>query len=151
VLRLVAECILFNLLLITILLIFILTDIQIEVLKLIGVLLIKTGIENMSKNLRLVKRFQSNNRIIQNIKKIKSYNIKVSANIMIGLLEQKKIDILNTIKFTKSIGADVVTINIFDPPPSSEIYKLLHDYKLRILEVRSDYRKIIENQYLNRK
>ncbi|MHA1269464.1 MAG: hypothetical protein ACTSPY_06710 [Candidatus Helarchaeota archaeon] len=146
-----AECILFNLLLITILLIFILTDIQIEVLKLIGVLLIKTGIENMSKNLRLVKRFQSNNRIIQNIKKIKSYNIKVSANIMIGLLEQKKIDILNTIKFTKSIGADVVTINIFDPPPSSEIYKLLHDYKLRILEVRSDYRKIIENQYLNRK
>ena len=124
---------------------------QIDALKSMNVWIIKTGIESIGESLYTVKRSQSIKKIKQNFLKINETGIYISGNIMIGLPNQTRREIIKTIKFAKRIGVDVATINIFEAPPSSDIYFNPKKYKMIKKETFRDGRIILESDFLKRK
>lgn len=127
-----------------------LNDKQINCLKNVGVWIIRTGIENIGESIKKSNRVHSQDKIKENLMKIKDLGIKISANIMLGLPGQTKSEILETNDFLKNIGVDVATVNIFDPPPSSDIYKSPEDFGFEIIKSSENGRLYLQNQNLSR-
>jgi radical SAM superfamily enzyme YgiQ (UPF0313 family) len=123
---------------------------QITYLKSMGVWIIRIGIENVGESIKKSNRVQAHGKIEDNLIKIKDLGIKISANIMLGLPGQNKREILDTINFIDNIGVDVATVNIFDPPPSSNIYKSPEKFGFEIIRSSDDGRLYLKNQNLTR-
>jgi hypothetical protein len=70
---------------------------------------------------------------------------------MVGLPGQTKAEILQTIEEIEKLNLDMFTINIFDPPPSSEIYASPTTFGLRELTRDLEGRKVLESSELSRK
>ncbi|MHA1267472.1 MAG: B12-binding domain-containing radical SAM protein [Candidatus Helarchaeota archaeon] len=127
-----------------------LNDEQIDLLHRIGTWIIKVGIESSGECLTQVNRVQSNLKIEENLRKVKESGIRVSGNIMIGLPGQRREEVLKTIEMAERLELDMFTINIFDPPPSSEIYTNPESYGLKRLKETVEGRRFFETQWLSR-
>lgn len=128
-----------------------LNDEQINNLKSMGVGIIRVGIESVGKSLKTVKRAQSQDRIKANLAKTVKAGIFISGNIMIGLPEQTREEVLKTIEQVKSLKINVFTVNVYDPPPGTEIYNHPEKFGMKTIQETEDGRKFLETNLINRK
>lgn len=128
-----------------------LNDKQINILKSMGVGIIRVGIESVGKSLKAVKRSQSQEKINSNLLKTIKAGIYVSGNIMIGLPNQTSEEVIETIKLVKSLNINVFTVNVYDPPTGTEIYNHPEKFGMKEFNKTEDGRKFFENSLINRK
>jgi len=127
-----------------------LNDEQIELLKKMGVWVVRIGIESIGDSLKTVHRSQHFEKTKNNIKKLKKAGIFISGNLMIGLPNQSKNEIMNTLNFVKNLNVDSFTINVYDIPTGTEIYNNFEKYGIKILNRLDDGRLIFETNELKR-
>ncbi|MHA1299010.1 MAG: B12-binding domain-containing radical SAM protein [Candidatus Helarchaeota archaeon] len=127
-----------------------LNDSQIDILKSMGVKIIKVGIESVGNCLKTVRRSQSQKKISENLKKVKKAGIYISCNIIIGLPNQTKQEVNETLKFVKLLNVDGVTVNIYDPPNGTDIYNNPEKYGMTLYKELEDGRTFLESNQLSR-
>ncbi|TFF91002.1 MAG: radical SAM protein [Promethearchaeota archaeon] len=123
---------------------------QIETLKKMGVWIIRVGIESVGDSLKAVNRSQSQQKIENNLNKIKKARIMISGNIMIGLPSQSKDEILKTIEYVKPLNINAFTVNVYDPPAGTDIYNNPKKFDMKEFNETIDGRKAFETKLLNR-
>ncbi|MBD3230994.1 MAG: radical SAM protein [Candidatus Lokiarchaeota archaeon] len=128
-----------------------LTDEQVKTLKSMGVWIIRVGIESVGESLKAVKRSQSQLKIETNLKSIRESGIMISGNIMIGLPQQSKEEILKTIEYVKKLKINAFTVNVYDPPSGKDIYNNPKNFGMKEFKETIDGRKSFESDFLNRK
>jgi len=86
---------------------------------------IKIGVEHGNEHIRnhIMKRKMTNEQIINAFKIIKSAGIKAWAYNMIGLPEETKMTIMDTVKLNKEIEPDKFFISIFYPYKGTALYE----------------------------
>jgi radical SAM superfamily enzyme YgiQ (UPF0313 family) len=82
------------------------------------------GIESGNKEIRekILKRFMTNEQIINAIKLCHKHGINVGTYNIIGLPNETISNVLETLKLNVISGADSMHVSIFQPYPNSELY-----------------------------
>lgn len=93
---------------------------------------INIGLESGSKRVRekILKRYYSNQDIIQAVKLAKKYNLKVNVANMIGFPGETLKDFKETINCLRECQPDEARLSIFFPYPGTELYKLCKEKSL---------------------
>jgi len=128
-----------------------LNDEQIEMLKSMGVWIVRVGIESIGDSLKIVNRIQSQTKMDTNLMNLRKKGIYISGNIMIGLPEQTKEEVTRTIEYVKKLNINVFTVNVYDPPSGTDLYNDPAHHGLIEFRVTEDGRKFFETSFLNRK
>ena len=91
-----------------------------------GVEDIHIGIEsgNEKYRRRILNRDISNNELVERIRLIKKYNIKITTYNMIGLPHETKEMMRETIEINKQIEPDYANVFVFFPLPGTELFDL---------------------------
>ena len=87
---------------------------------------IAIGIESGSLEIRkkLLKRFMSNDAIIDAFKEFEDTKIRISANNIIGFPGETREDIMQTVEINRQINADSIVVNAFRPYSGTELRKI---------------------------
>ena len=95
----------------------IINDFKAKKLKESGCINVSMGIESGNENMRshLLSRKMTNESIIKSIKTIKKYGMRVSSTNMIGLPEETRENIFETIEINRKAQPDSATVSIFYP------------------------------------
>ncbi len=95
-----------------------------------GCLFLYLGLESINPaTLEAYKKAQTVEDIIQAVKIIHDYKIKVHGMFVLGSDEDDRSTIKETVKFAKKTGIDTVQFMILTPLPGSEIYKEMCEQK----------------------
>jgi len=99
---------------------------NLELISDMGVEDIHIGIEsgNEKYRRRILNRDISNNELVERIRLIKKYNIKITTYNMIGLPHETKEMMRETIEINKQIEPDYANVFVFFPLPGTELFDL---------------------------
>lgn len=99
------------------------TERKIELIKEMGVVAASLGIESGNERIRkeVLWRPMTNEQIINAIKLLQKYNIRVSTFNMIGLPEETRENVFETIKLNKMLNIETSSVYILYPYPGTHI------------------------------
>jgi len=123
---------------------------QIKMLKKMGVWIIRVGVESIGDSLKAVRRSQSLDKITKNLDSIKKSGIHISGNIMVGLPQQTRNEVLNTIEYAKNQNIDSFTVNVYEPATGTEIYNFPEKFGMNMVYENIDGRRFFESKSLKR-
>ena len=96
-----------------------------KLLKEMGMVAATIGIESGNERIRrdILRRSMTNEQIINVIELLKKYNIRVSTFNMIGLPEETRENVFETIKLNKKVKVEATNVYIIYPYPNTQISK----------------------------
>jgi anaerobic magnesium-protoporphyrin IX monomethyl ester cyclase len=105
------------------------SDDKISVLAKVGLQSVSVGIEsgNMEYRSKMLKRTYSNDLAIEAFDTLHRFGIRTTANIIIGLPEETREMVFDSIRLIKAIQPDSIGLGIFQPFKGNELYKLCVD------------------------
>lgn len=99
---------------------------KVKLMKDMGMVASSVGVESGNDHLRrtVLNRKMKNEQIINAINILKDNDIRVSTFNMIGLPQEKREDVFETIKLNKELGVDTVNVYILFPYPGTKIEQM---------------------------
>jgi len=105
------------------------TEKKAKLIKEMGCVNVSCGIENGNEKFRreILNRKMTNKQIINGVKILQKYNIRISTLNMIGMPHETRKDIFKTIKLNKKLNIKYISVNILQPWPDTKIRKIAID------------------------